>query len=269
MTVIIVSALTLGLLGLIFGLMLTYAGKKFSVPVDERIEKVRACLGGANCGACGFPGCDGFAAAVVKGEAPVNGCAPAGEAGAKKIAGIMGVTAETGERMVARVLCQGSAGIAKERYLYDGYKSCMVASGIAGGPKQCRFSCIGLGDCMAHCAFGAIKMYNGLCIIDEDLCRACGECVKACPRGVIKLMPQRQRHIVRCRNSDVAREARKVCMHACMGCGLCKKNCPAEAITVENGFARIDPDKCIGCGKCASVCPSKAITDGVRHDQIF
>ena len=208
---ILSAGIVLAVIGLIFGLVLTFASKKFHVDVDERVTKVRECCAGANCGACGFPGCDGFAAAVVKGEAPVNGCAPAGEAGAKKIAEIMGVTAETGERMVARVLCQGSAGIAKERYLYDGYKSCMVASGIAGGPKQCRFSCIGLGDCMAHCAFGAIKMYNG----------------------------------------------------------LCKKNCPADAITVENGFARIDPDKCIGCGKCASVCPSQAITDGVRHDQIF
>ena len=256
---ILYSALVLGALGLIFGLILNFAGIKFHVETDERIEKIRACLGGANCGACGYAGCDAFAQAVVKGEAMVNGCAPAGDKGAKAIAEIMGVETGSSERLVARVLCQGAYGVAKERYVYDGYKSCAVAAGIAGGPKQCRFSCIGLGDCMAHCAFGAIHMENGLCVIDESLCRACGTCVANCPRGVITLMPQSQKVAVKCRNSDVAREARKVCMHACIGCGLCKKNCASEAITVENGFARIDPDKCIGCGKCASVCPSQAI----------
>ncbi len=249
----------LGALGLIFGLALNYAGKKFAVETDERVNRVRECLGGANCGACGYAGCDAFAEAVVKGEAKVNGCAPAGEKGAKAIAEIMGVETAASERMVARVLCQGANGVAKERYVYDGYKSCAVAAGIAGGPKECRFACIGLGDCMAHCSFGAIKMQDGLCVIDEDVCRGCGTCVANCPRGVIKLLPASQKVMVKCRNSDVAREARRVCMHACIGCGLCKKNCPSDAITVENGFARIDPEKCINCGKCASVCPCQAI----------
>ena len=258
---ILFSVLVLGALGLVFGLVLDFAGKKFHVETDERVQKVRECLGGANCGACGFAGCDAFAQAVVDGKASVNGCAPAGDKGAKAIAEIMGVEAGSSERLVARVLCQGASGVAKERYVYDGYRSCAVAAGIAGGPKECRFSCIGFGDCMAHCSFGAIHMENGLCVIDEDVCRGCGTCVATCPRGVIKLMPVTQKFIVRCRNSDVAREARRVCMHACIGCGLCKRNCPNDAITVENGFARIDPEKCVGCGKCQSVCPSQAITN--------
>ena len=261
MITIILACAVLGALGLIFGLVLNYAGKKFAVETDERVAKVRECLGGANCGACGFAGCDAFAEAVVKGEAKVNGCAPSGEKGAKAIAEIMGVEAEAGVKMVARVLCQGAEGVAKPRYEYDGYKSCATAVGIAGGPKLCRFACVGMGDCMDHCAFGAISMKDGLCVIDEDKCRACGACVAACPRGVIKLMPADQKTIVKCRNTDVARIARAVCMHACMGCGLCKKNCPADAIIVENGYARIDPDKCIRCGKCATVCPSQAIED--------
>ena len=218
-------------------------------------------MGGANCGACGFAGCDAFAAAVVKGEAKVNGCAPAGEAGAKQIAEIMGVEAQTGERMVARVLCHGEYGIAKQRYVYDGYKSCAVAAGIAGGPKDCRFACIGLGDCMNHCAFGAISMKDGLCVVDEDLCRGCGSCVANCPRGVLKLMPVSQSIIVKCRNADNAKAARAVCSNACLGCGLCKRKCPNEAITIENGYARIDPEKCVHCGECAKACPSHAIED--------
>ena len=257
---ILYAGLLLGILGVIFGGVLSFASKKVHVEVDERIEKVRECLGGANCGACGYPGCDGFAAAVVAGKAPINGCAPAGEKGVKGIAAIMGMEAEAGEKMVARVLCQGENGIAKERYAYDGYQSCATAAGLAGGPKDCRFACLGLGDCMDKCAFGAISMKDGIAHIDENKCTACGACVKTCPRAVIKLLPLSSNVIVRCRNSDVARVARAVCMDACIGCGRCKKECQYEAITVEGGFARINPDKCTRCGACAAVCPCKCIT---------
>ena len=258
---ILYAGLVLGALGLIFGLVLTFASKAFHVEVDDRVARVRACCSGANCGACGYPGCDGFAAAVVAGEAPVNGCKPAGAEGAKQIAAIMGKEASADEeRLVARVLCQGMKGVAKERYTYDGYKSCATAAGIAGGPKDCRFACIGMGDCEDHCAFGAITMKDGIACIDPDKCTACGACVAACPRGVIKLLPASQSVIVRCRNSDVARVARSVCMDACIACGRCKKECQYDAIVIENGFARIDPEKCTRCGACAKVCPCKCIT---------
>ena len=259
MTTILFSGLVLGGLGLIFGLILSYADKKFHVDVDERVEKVRACLGGANCGACGFAGCDAFAQAVVDGTAKPNGCAPAGAGGAQKIAAIMGVDAGASEKKVARVLCQGIKGIAKERYVYDGYKSCMTAAGIAGGPKDCRFACIGLGDCMDHCAFDAITMKDGIAHIDENLCTGCGQCASVCPRSAIRLLPASQQVRVLCRNSDTARVAREVCANACIGCGRCKRECQYDAIIVENGYARINPDKCQGCGACAKVCPCHCI----------
>ena len=258
---ILYAGLVLGIIGLVFGLVLTFASKAFHVDADERVEQVRSCCAGANCGACGYAGCDGFAEAVVKGEAPVNGCKPSGAEGAKKIAAIMGVDAgEEQERQVARVRCQGIKGVANERYVYDGYKSCATAAGIAGGPKDCRFACIGLGDCMDHCAFGAITMQDGVAHIDESKCTACGSCVSVCPRGVIELLPVSQSVIVRCRNSDVARAARAVCSKACIGCGRCKKECQYDAIVVENGYARILPDKCVRCGSCAAVCPCNCIT---------
>lgn len=257
---IVYAGLLLGILGLVFGLVLTFASKKFHVEVDERIEKVRECLGGANCGACGYAGCDAFAAAVVEGKAPINGCAPAGEKGIQEISRIMGVEAASGEKMVARVLCQGESGIAKDRYLYDGYQSCAIAASLAGGPKECRFACLGLGDCQDKCAFDAITMKNGIASVDPEKCTGCGSCVKACPRSVLKLMPLSQSVIVRCRNSDVARLARASCMDACIGCGRCKKECQYDAIVVENGFARIDSEKCTRCGACAQVCPCNCIT---------
>ncbi|MBQ4074032.1 MAG: RnfABCDGE type electron transport complex subunit B [Clostridia bacterium] len=260
MMTIVYAVVLLGGLGLIFGAVLSFASKKFHVEVDERVEQVRACVAGANCGACGYPGCDGFAQAVVDGKAPINGCSPAGAKGAREIGKIMGQEAEVSEKLVARVLCQGEKGIAKDRYLYDGYKSCASAAGLAGGPKDCRFACIGLGDCQDKCAFDAITMKNGIAVIDPDKCTSCGACVKACPRSVIKLMPLSQKVIVRCRNSDVARVAKASCMDACIGCGRCKKTCQHDAIVVENGYARILPEKCTGCGECAAVCPCNCIT---------
>ena len=260
MTILYAGA-ALGALGIIFGLVLTYAAKKFHVEVDERIELVKNCLGGANCGACGYAGCDAFANAVVKGEVKPSKCAPAGENGVKEMARIMGIEDEAPERMIARVLCGGIHGIAKERYHYDGYRSCAVAAGIAGGPKECHYSCIGLGDCMDHCAFGAISMVDGVARVDEDKCRACGTCVESCPRGAIRMMPASQSVYVSCQNRDVAKQARAVCMNACIACGRCKKECQYGAIEVYDGYAHIDPDKCTRCGACALVCPCKCIVD--------
>ncbi len=248
----------LGVMGLLFGIMLTVADKKLAVQVDPRIAAIRELLGGANCGACGYAGCDAFAEAVVNGEAKPAGC-PAGNAEA--IAEVMGVTAEVGEKMVARVICQGTEGIAKERYEYDGYRSCAVAASMAGGPKLCRFACVGLGDCEQVCAFGAISVQNGVAVVDEEKCVACGNCVSKCPRSAIKLLPADQKVMVLCRNSDSGREARAACMKACIACGRCVKECQYGAIIVENGFARIDVDKCTRCGACAKVCPCGCILD--------
>lgn len=93
---IVVPALIVGAMGLLFGLVLAFASKKFSIEKDDRVHLVREALPGANCGACGFAGCDAFSEAVVKGEASVNGC-PVGKAPvAKKLAEIMGKEAKAG-----------------------------------------------------------------------------------------------------------------------------------------------------------------------------
>lgn len=255
---VILAFSVLGAIGLIFGLVLEFADKKLKVETDPRVAQVRELVGGANCGACGYAGCDAFAEAVVEGKAKPNGC-PA--ANAEAVGAVLGLTVEQGEKMVARVICQGHNGVATERYEYDGYKSCATAAGVAGGPKECRFACIGLGDCARVCAFGAISMENGIAKIDENKCVACGNCVEKCPRSAIRITPADTKVIVLCRNSDSGRVARAACMKACIACQRCVKTCKYGAIAVENGFAKIDPEKCTRCGECAKVCPCNCIMD--------
>lgn len=249
----------LGALGLIFGAVLAVVGKKFAVEVDERVTKVRAALGGANCGACGYAGCDAFAEAVVKGEAKVNGCAPGGAKAAKAIGAVMGVSAAADVPKVARVRCQGTCENVSVRYDYTGPRSCRSAAAMPGGPKACEFGCLGFGDCLSRCAFGAISIVDNIAHIDETKCTGCGVCMNTCPRGIINLLPRDRTVVVLCRNKAVGRIARLQCKTACVGCHRCEKNCPSDSIHVVDGVAEINPETCTRCGACVEGCPMHCI----------
>ncbi len=256
---ILFAVAALGGLGVLFGFVLGFMGKKFAVKVDERVQAVRSAVAGANCGACGYAGCDAFAEAVVKGEADPNGCTPGGAKTAKAIAEIMGVDAGDVEPMVARVRCQGTCENVSARTDYSGIPSCRAASGISGGPTACEFGCVGLGDCVARCPFGAIRLEDGVAVIDEDLCTGCGVCVETCPRGIIQLLPRDQTIVVMCRNKAIGRIARLQCKTACVGCKRCEKQCPSDSIHVKDGVAIIDETTCTRCGACIQVCPMHCI----------
>ncbi len=259
-TAILYAVVALGGLSLAFALVLSFADKKFAVPVDERVSEVRAALPGANCGACGYAGCDVFAQAVVDGQAKANGCIPGGASSAKAIGDVMGVEVTADKPMIAKVVCQGEVGVSKHRYDYDGYESCRMASMMAGGPKKCPYACVGLGDCVKVCAFGALTVENGLARVDETKCTACGMCASICPRHSIQLKPKNSTVMVRCQNRDTGRQAREECQKACIACKRCQKECKYDAIVIEDGYAKIDPDKCTRCGACAKVCPCGCIT---------
>lgn len=258
---IIIAAALVGGVGLFIGLFLGIAGIKFHVEVDEKEEAVLAALPGNNCGGCGYAGCSGLAKAIVNGEAEVGTCPVGGEPVANKIAEIMGVEASSGKKMVAFVKCHGDCDKTKVDYDYTGVSDCAMLSFVPnGGPKSCNQGCLGYGNCVKVCPFDAIHVENGIAVVDKDACKACGKCIAACPKNLIELVPYDAKYAVRCSSTEKGAVAMKACEVACIGCSLCVKNCPNEAVKVENFLAHIDQDKCIGCGACAEKCPKKAIS---------
>ena len=260
-TFVIVAAVLVGATGLILGMFLGVASEKFKVEVDEKEAQVRAALPGNNCGACGFPGCDGCAKAIAQGEAPVNQCPVGGAAAAEKIASIMG-TANVGaaEKKVAFVRCQGSCDKAKQTYSYTGIADCTELSVVPNGSeKECPYSCCGYGTCVKACKFDAIHIVNGVAVVDKEKCAGCGACSKACPKHIIDMVPAKKKHIVACQNHLKGKQVKDACATGCIACGMCERTCKLDGIHIVDNLAVMN-ENCKDCGLCAQKCPTGAIT---------
>lgn len=256
---IVTPVVAMAALGLTFGLGLAYALKIFGIKVDPTIALIISKLPGANCGACGKAGCTGFAEALKRGEALPSGCVVTNEDTRRAISEILGVEYIPKVKEQAVVLCNGGRA-AIDKYTYRGIQNCKAASLVFGGYKACIYGCLGLGDCVKDCPFGAIKMNeNGIPVVDPQRCTACGICVKACPKDLFALMPLESDYYIKCNSKDVGAVAIKYCEVACIACGKCAKVCPVSAITINENLAVIDYAKCTNCDKCFEVCPTKAI----------
>ena len=259
-TNIIAAVAVLGILGLAFGIALSLASIFFAVKEDERIKKISDILPGANCGACGFAGCEAFAKAVVEGTANPAGCSAGGEETADKISEIIGRDADF-IKQIARVKCSGACETSPNRFEYSGIGDCRTAVRLGGGPKACQYGCMGLGTCAKVCPQDAISFETGIAKIDESLCIACGKCISVCPKNLIKLVPSTAKYFVACASKDKGAEMKGVCSGGCIGCKICEKNCPEDAIEVENNLAKIITHKCKNCGICKEKCPKKIIKE--------
>lgn len=253
---IFISIGVVSAVSLLLGVLLAVISRFFAVKEDETVKAIRACLPGVNCGACGYKGCDDYAAAVAEGTAKPNLCIPGAEATAADLSALLGVEIDAPADMVAFVHCNGNCSATTKKAAYDGVITCKAASMLYAGPDACRFGCVGLGDCAAACPAHAICMKDGIAHIDTSLCIGCGLCERTCPKHIISMIPQETEAVVMCSNTDKGADARKACTNACIGCKKCEKTCPAGAITVTNNLAKIDYDKCTGCGECAAVCPT-------------
>ncbi|MBO5106458.1 MAG: RnfABCDGE type electron transport complex subunit B [Clostridia bacterium] len=257
---ILIAVAIIGGIGLIGGILLAVISHFCdSGEENARLAEIRDALPGANCGACGYAGCDSYAEAVENGSAEPNLCAPGGKDAALKLSEILGVEIELTQK-VARVNCNGCTDNAETKYNYFGLQSCKAAAALGGGMKSCDFACLGLGDCQNVCEFGAISVKDGVASVNEELCGGCGLCAKTCPKQVISIVTKKASAVVPCSNKQKGGVARKNCKVACIGCSACVRACEFGAITVENFLATVDTEKCTACGKCVAACPQKIIS---------
>ncbi len=258
---VLTSVLTLLGLGFVAAVVLAVASRVFYVEEDPRVEAVMDALPGANCGGCGYAGCEGYAIAVVNDASVPASLCVAGSADTTVTVGeLTGKAVGASDPLISFRRCDKVAGKVRARYEYHGLPSCAAATLLMGGSDLCPWSCLGFGDCGEVCPFDAMKVKDGLIDIDVNKCTGCGICVKACPRDSLELIPARARVAVSCATKDKLRAVMDICEVGCINCGKCIKACPAKAIANIDGRIVVDQQKCLSYGAdcqeaCIETCP--------------
>ncbi|MDR0495643.1 MAG: RnfABCDGE type electron transport complex subunit B [Treponema sp.] len=269
MTIIVTTAAFALILAFALGTALGFFRDFFAVPQDPLVDAVRAALPGANCGACGFPGCDNYATAVAAGNAGISACTVGGPSVAEQLAQITGKSGAAVQQIVAVLICRGSHLHAPQKGTYTGIKTCRGAKLAAGSTKLCSWGCLGFGDCALVCVFGAITLdkEKGLPVVDYSKCTGCRMCINECPQGLLAGVPKDQKGaMVLCANRNPNRQGIvKTCKIACIKCGQCVKNCPRQCIELRNNAPAVDWAQCDSCGTCVEKCPTKVFKI-IEHD---
>ena len=256
---ILIPGLILGGFALISSTGLYIASKKFYVYEDPRIGEVTDMLPGANCGGCGFAGCAAYAEYAVTENSLSKPCPVADDETMSQIGALLGLATEAGEKKVASLMCKGTVQNSKSVMDYKGIEDCWAAMLVADTSKACAFSCLGLSTCVRACSFDAMRIEDGIVVIDDEKCTGCGMCISTCPKNILHMRPKAKTTTVTCFNTDRGADARKACAVACIGCMKCEKVCEDDAIHVTNFLAKIDYAKCTMCGKCVEACPTNSI----------
>jgi Na+-translocating ferredoxin:NAD+ oxidoreductase RNF subunit RnfB len=265
-----VTIIVLVCIGLVLGILI-YVVNVFipnKVKGLEKTEEIAAILPGANCGACGNPGCFAYAQKLVEDKenmmkTPCNQILADGGA-LKRLEAALGITIDADAMSKKAVIhCNGSSPVV---YDYTGVKTCKGAASLLKGYKQCPFECLGFGDCIDVCPQKAISINRekGIAVIDKEKCVGCGLCAVECPQNLIELVSARTKMALIC-NYQILRDisGREKCDSGCIHCRKCLRACEFEAITFDavKGIPIFDNEKCTLCGKCIEVCPPQCLID--------
>lgn len=263
MNLMIATAVSLGGIAFLAGVALYLASKVFAVEEDPLVAEIDDILPGANCGACGVPGCLGFAEKLVKTKDMSLYCPVGGPDLSVEIADLLGLEAVEQEKEVARVMCQGG-NHATRTGEYKGVKSCRAVATIHQYDLTCPYGCFGYGDCVTSCDFDAIHIVNGVALVDEEKCTSCVACVIECPINIIEMQSYNKHVFVACKSIDSGAAVKKYCEVGCTGCKKCVKACEHEAIEYDSFLATIIPDKCTNCNDCIDTCDTDTIVLSIK-----
>ncbi len=261
---IVLAIVVVAVLGGLFGFGLSYAEKKLAIKKDSKVLALEPLMPGANCGVCGYAGCNAYAAAVASGEAPIGLCSPGGAALAAKMAEIMGQTVDASSdnrRKVAHVMCRGNVELTNKDYNYEGLQDCNAAFLLFGGDYSCKNACLHLGSCIHVCPVGAIsKDKDGYIIVDEEKCISCEKCVQICPTGAMHMIYEDSEYVIECNNHEPGGKVRKICSVGCIGCKICETKFPESGCKVDRFLSSFDQSLPHGqIAEAAEACPTKCI----------
>ncbi|MBP1582354.1 MAG: RnfABCDGE type electron transport complex subunit B [Victivallales bacterium] len=253
------GALIFLLIGIVVGLAVALVVKFFGVQGNPLLEQISELMPGANCGGCGYAGCASYAKALAEREARPGACPSMSKEAAHQIAVLTGMHEEEREPMTAVVLCSGDEDKASRRAGYNGVNNCRDAVLVAQGAKSCSYGCLGLGACAQVCQFGAIEITeHHIAVVHPELCRACGRCVAACPKHLIKLVPKSMPVQVFCSSPERGAVKLKYCKGACIGCGKCVRSLGREHISLVGGMAVVNAEN-PPSAEITSLCPTGAL----------
>ncbi len=262
-TVRIIVILTL--IGFGWGIAIFFANRVLPQETEEmrRTAEISGVLPGMNCGACGQPGCFGYAQALAADPEVIRRtpCMTAikDPETVANLERVLGFKLETDAMdLKAVVHCVGKS---EQIVDYKGIGTCKAAAQLHAGAKKCPFGCLGLGDCMRVCPYDAytIDPERNVAVVDREKCIGCGLCVAECPHGIIELVPSSTAQFLGCSYTTLLPiPGRERCEQACIKCRKCVK-------ADEQGRVRWDDARALpvipGDAVPASVeaCPAKVI----------